>query len=109
MDFLRFNGKIFKVNLNPKEQKALDEEVNRQIIERHKEFTDDFDYMVMHLLHKHFGFGLTRLKRFYELFSEENDELIEHYEMPDGGVYIARQEMNAIGCNIEKWNSERGG
>ena len=109
MDFLKFQGQIFKVKLSPKEQKALDEEVNRQIIERHREFTDEFDYMIMHILHKHFGFGLTRLRRFYDLFTEENEAIIQHYEMPDAGVYIARKEMNDIGCNIEKWNSERGG
>ena len=107
MTFKRFNGKIFGVKLTPKEQKAMDAEINRQIIERHLEFTDDCDYMIMHILHKHFGFGLTRLRRFYDLFCEENDELVEHYEMPDAGVFIARKEMNEIGCNIEKWNSER--
>ena len=108
MDFLKFRGQIFKVNLTPKEQKALDEEVNRHIVERHKEFVDDFDYMIMYILHKHFGFGLTRLRRFYDIFASENDAIVKHYEMPDAGVYVARQEMDAIGCNIEKWNSERG-
>lgn len=107
MIFHKCNGQIFKVDLNQKEQRAMDEHINRQIIERHREFTDDFDYMVMKLLHDHFGFGLTRLRRFYDLFSAENDALIKHYEMPDAGAYIARKEMNEIGCNIEKWNSER--
>ena len=107
MEFLKFNGQIFKVNLNKKEQKALDDEITRQTIERHREFTDDFDYMIMHLLHKHFGFGLTRLRRFYDLFCEENEAIIKHYEMPDAGVYIARKEMNDIGCNIEEWNREK--
>lgn len=107
MNFLKFRGKIFKVQFTPQEQKAMDEEINRQVIERHQQFTDDFDYMVMRILHEHFGFGLTRLRRFYDLFAEDNDDLIEHYEMPDAGVYIARKEMNEIGCNIEKWNQER--
>ena len=107
MIFKKFQGKIFGVEFHPKEQKALDEEINRQITKRHQEFTDDFDYMIMHILHEHFGFGLTRLERFHRLFIENNDELVEHYEMPDAGVYIAREEMNAIGCNIEKWNKER--
>ena len=107
MNFKRFQGKIFGVSFTPKEQKAIDEEIDRQVIERHRTFTDDFDYMVMRILHDQFGFGLTRLRRFYDAFKEDNAELIEHYEMPDAGVYIARMEMNEIGCNIEKWNSER--
>lgn len=107
MIFHKCNGQIYKVELTTKEQKAMDEHINQQIIERHREFTDDFDYMVMKLLHDHFGFGLTRLRRFYEAFTADNDALIKHYEMSDAGVYVARKEMNEIGCNIEKWNSER--
>ena len=86
----------------------MDAEINRQILEKHAEFTDDVDYMIMHILHKHFGFGATRLKRFHEAFITENDGLVKHYEIPDAGVYIARRDMNAIGCNIEAWNNERG-
>lgn len=107
MNFHKCNGQIFKVELTPKEQKAMDAEINRQLIEKHSEFVDDVDYMIMRILHDHFGFGLTRLKRFYEAFSADNNALVKHYEMADAGAYIARKEMNAIGCNIEEWNKER--
>jgi hypothetical protein len=107
MIFKKFHGQIFDVELSKKEQRAMDEHINRQITERHREFTDDFDYMVMKILHDHFGFGPVRLRRFYDLFIKDNEALIERYEMTDAGVYIARKEMNAIGCNIEKWNQER--
>ena len=108
MIFNKFRGQIFGVKFTPKEQKALDEEINRQIVETHQQFVDDFDYMILRVLHNHFGFGLQRLKKAYDLFHEDNEALIKHYEMPDAGVYIARKEMNAIGANVEKWNSERG-
>ena len=108
MKFHKCHGQIYKVELSPKEQKAMDEEINRQLIAKHLEFTDDVDYMIMRILHNEFGFGLTRLKRFYEAFIVDNDALVTHYEMPDAGVYIARKEMNEIGCNIEEWNKERG-
>ena len=107
MIFKKFQGQIFGVEFNKKEQKAFDEEINRQMIERHRQFTDDFDYMVMKILHDHFGFGFTRLKRFYDVFNVENDALEKHYEMADAGVFIARKEMNDIGVNIEQWNRER--
>jgi hypothetical protein len=107
MKFHKCNGQIFKVELTSKEQKALDAEINRQLIEKHSEFTDDVDYMIMRILHEEFGFGLTRLRRFYEAFVANNTALVKHYEMADAGAYIARKEMNAIGCNIEKWNQER--
>lgn len=107
MTFKKFRGHIFDVELTPKEQKAMDEEVNRQTVERHRQFTDDFDYMVMFILRNHFDFDLEDLRRFHEAFIVDNELLIKHYEMPDAGVYIARKEMDAIGCNIKQWNEER--
>lgn len=107
MNFVKCNGQIYKVTLTAKEQKAVDEEINRQLIEKHAEFVDDVDYMILRILHNEFGFGLTRLKRFYEAFVADNDALVKHYEMTDAGAYIARKEMNALGCNIEEWDRER--
>lgn len=107
MTFKKFQGQIFGVELNAKEQRAVNEEINRQLLERHKEFADDVDYMILKILHDHFGFGPTRLRRFYDRFTEENDTLVERYEMSDAGAYIARTEMNALGVNVEEWNNER--
>ena len=106
MTFKKCLGQIFGVELTSKEQKALDEEINRQTIEKHREFTDDYDYMILRILLNHFGFGPTRLRRFHEAFVIDNESLVQHYEMPDAGVYIARKEMNEIGCNVEQWNRE---
>ena len=107
MTFKKFQGKIFDVELTPKEQRAMNEKINEQIIATHQQFTDDFDYMILRVLHNHFGFGLQRLRKAYELFVQDNEALIKHYESADAGAFIARKEMNAIGCNIEEWNRER--
>lgn len=106
MNFKRFQGKIFGVDFSPKEQDIINAEINRQLVKRHKQFADDVDYMIMRILHEHFEFDLTDLRSFYDMFIEENNALIEHYEMADAGAYIARKEMNDIGCNIEEWNKE---
>lgn len=108
MTFKKYKGQIYDVELSPKEQKAMDEKIHEQIIATHRQFTDDFDYMILRVLHEHFEFDLQMLREAYELFMNDNEALIKHYEMPDAGVYIARREMNAIGCNIEQWNRERG-
>lgn len=107
MNFKKFKGQIFDVELSKKEQQFLDEKIRQQILEKHKEFADDFDYMILWILHKYFGFGLKRLRKVYDLFRQENDALVKHYESADAGVFIARKEMNAIGCNVEEWNRER--
>jgi hypothetical protein len=106
MNFKKFNGQIFGVKFSPKEQQAINAEIDRQLVKRHKEFSDDVDYMILKILHDHFGFGPTRLRRFYDRFTEDNYALIQHYEMPDAGMYIARKQMNEIGCNVEEWNRE---
>lgn len=107
MTFKKYRGQIFDVELTKKEQAALDVEIDRQTIEHHREFTDDFDYMVLYILHNHFGFEPAELRRFHDAFIVDNEALIQHYEMPDAGVYIARKEMDAIGCNVKQWNEER--
>lgn len=106
MNLKRFQGKIFGVDFSPKEQDIINAEINRQLVKRHKQFADDVDYMIMRILHKHFGFGPTRLRRFYDIFIEENNSLMQHYELADAGAYVARKEMNDIGCNVEEWNKE---
>ena len=87
----------------------MEDKVNQMLVARHREFADDVDYMILYILHRYFGFGLIRLRRFYEAFIVENEALIKHYEIPDAGVYISRKEMNAIGIDFEKWNQERSG
>ena len=107
MTFSKYKGQIFDVKLSPKEQKVMNMKINEQIIANHRQFTDDFDYMILYVLREHFNFDLANLREFYDLIKEENDDLIERYEMADAGLYIAREEMNAIGCNVEEWNRER--
>ena len=106
MNFKRSGGKIFGVTFTPKEQKAIDAEVAKMVIEKYIEMADDVDYMILKILHDHFGFGPVRLRKFYEVFQKENNALKSHYEMEDAGVYIARKEMNALGCNVEEWGKE---
>ena len=108
MTFKKYKGQIFDVELTPKEQKVMNEKINEQIIATHQQFTEDFDYMILRVLHDHFGFGIQRLRKAYDLFVQGNDALVKHYEMADAGAYIARKEMNAIGCNVEEWSKERG-
>lgn len=107
MFFKKFRGQIFDVELNPKEREVLNQKVNEMLVKRHGEFADDVDYMILYILHNQFGFGLKRMRQFYEASIAENDKLIKHYEMSDAGVYIARKEMNAVGVDFEKWNNER--
>lgn len=107
MYFKKFRGRIFDVELSKAEKKVLDEKVNEYILMRHREFQDDFDYMILNVLHDYLDLSPAQLREVYDRFVEGNEELIERYEFNSAGVYIARREMNALGCNIEEWNKER--
>mgnify|MGYP001030182408 CR=1 FL=1 len=104
MNFKKYNGKIFGVQLNKNEQRALDQEINRQIIENDRRFDMDKESSILWMLHVHFGFGPKRLKKAWELFYSETVKLREYYQMEqeDDG-WLARQKLKEIGCDIEQW------
>lgn len=100
-------GKVFGAVLTAAEKKAMDMEINRQIVEADRRYTNDIDAMVLYTLHVHLGFGVKRLRRFYEAFSAEHDRLIQHYEMPDDYVWLCKEKLKEIGVDVEAWNRER--
>lgn len=105
----QFKGKVYGADLTAKERKAMELEINRQIAEADRQHTNDFDAMVLYVLHTHLGFGKKRLRRFYDAFSAEHDKLIEHYEMPDGGAWPADMKLKKIGVDVAAWNAEKEG
>lgn len=109
MKVKQYNGRVFGADLTAKERKALDIEINRQILEADKRYTNDIDAMVLYVLHKHLGFGYKRLRLFWEAFKAEHKELREHYEMPDDNAWLARQKLKDIGVDVEAWNAEEEG
>lgn len=100
-------GKVFGAILTAAEKKAMDIEINRQIIEADRKYTDNIDAMVLYTLRVHLGFGPKRLRRFYEAFSAEHDRLIQYYEMPDDFVWLCKEKLKEIGIDVEAWNNER--
>lgn len=101
-------GKVYGASFSAAERKAMEMEINRQIIEADKRYTDDIDAMVLFTLSVHLGFGAKRLRRFYNAFAAEHDRLIQHYEMPDDYVWLCKQKLKEIGVDVEAWNKERG-
>lgn len=100
-------GKVFGAVLTAAEKKAMNMEINRQIVEADRRYTDDIDAMVLYTLRVHLGFGVKRLRRFYEAFSAEHDRLVQHYEMPNDYVWLCKDKLKEIGVDVEAWNRER--
>lgn len=90
--------------LGSKQQKAaLQEEINRQILEADEKYASNIDAMVLYTLHAHFGFGKKRLREFWDAFQQEHDKLIEHYQMPGEFVWLCNRKLKEIGVDLEEW------
>lgn len=88
------------------EEKAMMDEIHRQILIEHDKFANDFDAMVLYTLHTHLGFGKERLRRFYEAFFAGQQQLIKHYEMPGDNAWLCDQKLKSIGVDVKQWNEE---
>lgn len=64
--FKKSGGKIFAVQFNKAEERALDQEIKKQIVENDRAF--DMGQRIIHpvVLHTQFGFGSKRLKLAWE-------------------------------------------
>lgn len=107
MIFKKTGGKIFGVALNKAEQKAMDQEIRRQIVENDRAFDMDKEASILWMLHTRFGFGPKRLKEAWSLFYSETLKLREYYQMEQNDEgWLARQKLKDAGCDLEKWYQE---
>lgn len=107
MQIKKAGEKVFGAVLTAAERKAMDIEINRQIVEADRQYTDNIDAMVLYTLRVHLGFGPKRLRRFWEAFSAEHDKLIRYYEMPDDFAWLCKAKLKEAGVDVETWNRER--
>ena len=107
MQIKKAGGKVFGAVLTAAEEKAMNMEINRQIVEADRRYTDDIDAMVLYTLRVHLGFGKKRLRKFYEAFSAEHDRLIQYYQMPDDDTWLCKEMLKRIGVDVEAWKKEK--
>ena len=107
MFFKKIRGKIFGVQLNEKEQAALDAEIRKQVRANSRLYEIETDCSILWMLHTEFGFGPKRLRKAWALFYEQAGLLAQHYEMPTSdGAWICQQRLKDIGCDVEEWYKE---
>ena len=59
--FKKSGGKIFAVQFNKAEERALDQEIKKQIVENDRAFDMDKESSILWMLHTQFGFGPKRV------------------------------------------------
>lgn len=108
-NFKKFGGRIYGVQFTAKEQAAIDKEIKRQCAEYDQKNLNELDALILWLLHEEFGFGMKRLRRFYELFHSEFSELVKRYELEeDDAAWLCTYKLKQYGLDIEQWNKEGG-
>lgn len=89
---------------NQSQQKAMEKEIRRQILEWDEKHSMDVDSAILWALHESFGFGKKRLRRFWESVSKLHRELRDYYQMdPEDNGWICRQNLKKIGVDVEDW------
>lgn len=86
--------------LNKAQEKAMTEEINRQIIECEKEWDRAFEAMIAYTLYAHYGFTKRKLLNFRKFFKEEYEYLKVKFQMND--TYPAEYELKKIGYDIDE-------
>lgn len=101
-------GKVFGAELTAAEKKAMNIEINRQLVERDKQYAADIDAMVLYTLMAHYGWKKKRLKRFWKAFIVEHKALREFYQMDEPGdnEWLAHRMLKEIGVDIQQWYQE---
>ena len=108
MRFKYYKRKIFGVELNSAEQKAMNIEINRQLVEKDKQYAKDIDAMVLYALMVHTGWKKKRLRNFWKDFNKIHKELRAFYETesPGDNVWLAHRMLKEIGVDVQKWYEE---
>lgn len=106
----KHHGRAFGATLSKSEKKAMEIEINRQIAESDRKHKNELEALILWGLHCQFGFGAKRLKRFYDSFATNIEDLIQHYEMDTekDGAWLCSVKLKDIGVDVEKWGLEVG-
>lgn len=93
--------------LNSEQKKAMNKEINRQILENDKKYSQDFDAAVLWTLRVCYGFGKKRIRRFWDCFLAEHHRLRECYEnAPDSDEFDCKSNLKKIGVDLDVWYKE---
>jgi hypothetical protein len=103
-----FKGKVFGADLTVAERTAMNMEINRQLVERDKQYAADIDAMVLYTLMAHYGWKEKRLKEFWKAFISEHKALREFYMMdnPGDNEWLAHRKLKDIGVDVHQWYEE---
>lgn len=95
-----FNSReaLVSAALNGPGKKAMDKEIDRQLLERLTELEHDIDAAVLWALHVSCGFGPKRLIKFFKDLVEIEEEMRRRFE--DEDCYAERMKLKEMGVDV---------
>ena len=104
----KIGGKVYGADLTANERKAMNIEINRQLLVKDEKYKEDLDAMTLYVLMVHYGWRKKRLRRFWKAFVQEHLALRKYYEMdePGDGEWLAHRKLKEIGVDIHQWYKE---
>lgn len=96
---------INRRSISSTDKKAIDAEIRRQIAEYDRLHSLEMSALVLYCLHKEFGFGPKRLKKFHDSFITSIEDLVKRYEMTDSDmVWLCMFKLkDECGIDIKEW------
>lgn len=108
MTFKRSGRQVYGVELTAAEQRVLDEKAGQAVAEYLRKNQLEFEAIVIYQLRKLTGWGETRLKRFYDGFSMEVEDLVKRYELTGNDApWLCMESLKEEGFDIEQWHKEK--
>lgn len=87
-------------------EKRVREETAKQAKCLANNVCDTIDAVCLWTLHKYFGFGKYRLRRFFDEFNNGYQDALDFYEMGDDTPFVYLTKLKEIGVDIEEWERE---
>ena len=105
---IKKSGKaVYGADFTANEKRAIDLEIQRQLKEYDKKHKVEIDALILWQLHKIFGFGPKRLKKFYTAFGEDMRALIKRYDLEDSDdIWLSTRKLKEYGIDLEQWEKE---
>lgn len=99
--------KVYGGHMSLAERKAMEIEINKQIIERSENHDIELISIFLWTLKERRGYGPKRLKETYDDIKEEIDKLLERYSLEgEDTPWLCTEKLKELGIDIKKWEKE---
>ena len=106
---IKKSGKyIIGAELTAAEKRAMNIEISRQLAEFTRKYQVEIESIFLREMRYKHGHGATRLRRDFDDFANDLDDLIKRYELgEEDKLWLAQQQLKSEGFDVEQWHREK--